>query len=120
MWKTLILPTDEKKLARKLFVEFVRDEPYALLVVFGKGEETEALVRRASKLAGKKNDPRYVIWARKRDHIAEDIAALKGGDQVGDTALGIAISMADKVCDVIKETDDTDFSRLFDAFASTE
>ena len=125
MEKTLILPTDEKALARRLFQQYVHDEPFTLIVVVGKGDTAETTVRRAAKLAGTETEPRWVVWARKPEQIAEDIAALGDSDKVMQAdavaadVLAFAVSLRNRVTDVVKADEEPDFFRLTEAWNST-
>ena len=102
--KTTILPSDEKDLARRMFNELVNEQPHVLMVVLGKGPDTETFVQRAAKLSGAEGEPRWVVWARKPDQISDLIQALQGSDKLGqDLSLvrGFSSSLTDSVRDVI-------------------
>lgn len=104
MKKTTILPTDEKALARRMFSELVDEEPHVLMVVLGKGPEAETFAKRASKLTGAETEPRWVVWARKPDQIADLVVGLEGSDKLGsglDQVRGFSMSLGDSVRDVI-------------------
>lgn len=122
--KTTILPTDEKKLALDMFRQAVFEKPRVLLVVRGKGSDAETFVRRADRLAGDANDPRWVVWARRPEQIQEAIGELKGpSDLLSEipAARGFSLSLTDEVRDVVKGTEPVpDLVRVLEAFARAE
>jgi len=122
--KTTILPTDSKSLARRIFADLVNEQPYVLFVVLGKDKVAETLVQRASRLAGKEEEPRHVVWARRPEQISEEIAALKGDETLKSSladALAFTLSLSDAIADVIgKNEPEPDLVRIFKAFAKAE
>ena len=128
--KTVILPSDDKKLAQKIFKEWVEEQPYVLLVVLGRDDNAETAVKRGSKTCGKEGEPRFCVSARKPEQIAEPISALSSGNKVVDGAgseaevksdvVAFTMSMGDEVRDVIKASEKLDFLRFMKAFMKAE
>ena len=128
--KTVILPSDDKKLAQKIFTEWVEEQPYVLLVVLGRDDNAETAVKRGSKTCGKEGEPRFCVWARKPEQIAEPISALTGASKVvtgtGSDAevksgiVAFTVSMGDEIRDVIEATEKLDFLRFMKAFMKAE
>lgn len=124
LFKTTILPTDDKRLAILMFRELVFERPQVILVVYGKGGEAETFVQRADRLAGDVNDLRWVVWARKPEQIQEVVSQLKGSpDLLGSiqTARGFSLSLTDEVRDVITSSEPVpDLVRVLEAFTKAE
>lgn len=122
--KTTILPTDEKKLALRMFQELVFERPHVLLVVRGRGPDAETFVQRADRLAFDEKDPRWVVWARKPEQIEEVVSQLQGAQDLLDaipTARGFSLSLTDEVRDVIAGSDPVpDLMRIDKAFTQAE
>ena len=122
--KTTILPSDEKSLARRMFNELVHEEPYVLMVVLGKGREAETFVQRAAKLSGAEGEPRWVVWVRKPEQIADLICALQGSDRLGQDLgqiRGFSMSLTDSVRDVIPASEPVpSLSRILLAYVRAE
>ncbi|HSG98442.1 MAG TPA: hypothetical protein VLB27_00230, partial [candidate division Zixibacteria bacterium] len=125
------LPTDSPAFARRLFTELVNDHPYVLFVTLHTGAQAEKLVTRAAALAGTANSPRWVVWARKPNHIADVIAECKGHELITggtgsvaeglDTLRGFSMSLGDEVRDVIKLTDpEPSYLRIIASYAKAE
>jgi len=134
--KTTILPTDDKKLALRMFLELVNERPHVLMVIHGRDTDAETFVKRADRLAGNPDDPRWVVWARKPEHIAEAVNDLRDpsmlfldGRATSDETLGqsrsetrgFCLSLSDEVRDVIHRADPVpDLVRIVQAFAKAE
>ena len=122
--KTTILPTDEKKLALRMFQELVFERPHVLLVVRGRGPDAETFVQRADRLAFDEKDLRWVVWARKPEQIEEVVNQLQGSQDLLDaipTSRGFSLSLTDEVRDVIAGSDPVpDFMRIDKAFTQAE
>lgn len=101
--KTTILPHESDQ-ALQAFKKLVHDEPKSLFVVLGEGPLQEKLVERADSLAGNADEWRWVVWARRPDHIKGAIKELKGASKLGDLVSVVAfmLSLTDEVVDVIK------------------
>lgn len=102
--KTTILPTDEKKLALRIFRHLIFEKPHVILVVLGRGPEAETFVQRADRLTFEEKDPRWVVWARKPEQIEEVVNELNDPDNLLDglqSLRGFSLSLTDEVRDVI-------------------
>ena len=122
--KTTILPTDDKRLALRMFRQLIFEKPLVIMVVRGKDAEAETFVQRADRLAADASDPRWVVWARKPEQVEEVIRRLKGPPDLLDaipTARGFSLSLTDEVRDVIKDVEPVpDLVRVLEAFAKAE
>jgi len=119
--KTTILPTDDKALALKLFKHAVYDTPRVLLVVVGTGAAQDSLVQRADKLAGKPDDPRWVIWARDPSAIKKEVGKFKGQQVSLAQTRAFSLSLTDTVCDVIGTAEpEPDLVRILQAYLKAE
>jgi len=124
LFKTTILPTDNKVLALRMFRQLVNERPHVLMVVNGRDPEAETFVQRADRLAGTLQDPRWVVWARKPEQIADEVNGLKGPpamhSEIADSR-GFSLSLADEIRDVIAKNDPVpDLVRILEAFAKAE
>lgn len=105
--RTTILPSDEKDLARAMFRQLVHEQAKVLFVVLGKGDEAETVVQRAD-LVARTSTWRWVCWARKPEHVQEDIRALQGSGDLADTldqTWGFSTSFGDEVRDRVLKTE---------------
>ena len=122
--RTTILPTDDKSLARSMFASLVHEQAKILLVVLGKGEDAETTVQRADRLTGHGGVPRWVCWARRPDHIQEEVAPLIGGADLAErleATRAFSLSLSDEVRDEIQSADPVpSLTRLFLAFVRAE
>ncbi len=108
LWKTTILPTDSKTLSNQILGHLIHDEPFVLIVVIGSDAEAQKLAERASARAGDKDDPWWVVWARRPNHIEEEVRSLTGSNQLPSdlsTVRGFTISFADEIIEVFPRTD---------------
>lgn len=106
LWKTTILPTDDAQLAQRVLRDLIYEEPLVLLVVLGTGEEANTFVERASRNAGARNEPWWVVWARKpkaMQPVLDDLTGKKLGDV--DKLRGFTLSMSDRVVDTFLLSD---------------
>lgn len=124
MKKTTILPSDEKKIARRMFTELVHESPHILMVVLHKGTDSETFARRAANLTGNEDEPRWVVWARKPEQVEDLILALDGADQLGNDLArirGFSTSLSDVVRDVISVSEPVpSLTRVMLAFVRAE
>ena len=122
--KTTILPTDDKKLALRIFRHLIFEKPHVILVVLGRGKEAEIFVDHAYRLAADANSPRWVVWARKPEQIEEVVNQLQGPQELLDTiktSRGFSLALTDEVRDFIKDTESVpDLVRVLKAFAKAE
>lgn len=124
LFKTTILPTDNKELAVRMLRDLIFERPAVLMVVRGRDADAETFVQRADQLAFDEIDPRWVVWARKPEQIEEVVQELKGPANLLKeipASRGFSLSLADEVKDVIAGSEPVpDLVRVDQAFTKAE
>jgi len=122
--KTLILPTDDAQLAAALLRDYLATIKKILFVAIGDDKRTRDTVLKADKLAGKIEDPRWVVWVRSRKCAKAALQELKLLDAALLTnwakVLAVSVNFKNTVCDVVSNETDPNFTRIFEAFARSE
>lgn len=126
--RTIIIPTDDKSLALRLFNSAVYDEDVLVAVVLGNGEQKEQIVKWADKRARVvvQDFGRKVIWIRDVSILEDEIRKLPLESEDAKEKMGAAIdlntialfsvSLANTVMDVIKNDEDINILRIDMAF----
>lgn len=120
---TLIIPTDDKILAQKMFESLIYDEDFLLVIVLGDDDIAQKAVKYADSrarisIAGYE---RKVVWIRNREILSKEIKALNDGlaslpkDNL-ERVVAFSVSFSDTVMDVILSSETIDFLRLDLAF----
>jgi len=121
--RTTILPSDDKKLAKAMFRQLIHEQAKVVVVVLGTGAEAETTVQRADQVA-RTGVWRWVCWARKPEHIREDVAELKGAGDLPeklDTTRVFSTSFGDEVRDRIHTTEPVPgITRLMQSYVRAE
>ena len=126
--RTIIIPTDDRSLAQRLFNSAVYDEDVLVVVVLGEGPQKEQIVKWADKRAQVviQGFGRKVIWIRDLTILEEEIRKLPlesedAKDKMGanvdlNTIALFSISLANTVMDVVKNNEETSILRIDMAF----
>lgn len=126
--RTIIIPTDDKSLAKRLFKSAVYDEDVLVAVVIGDGPQKEQIVKWADKRAQVvvQGFGRKVIWIRDVSILEDEIRKLTLESEDAKEKMGTAvdlnkialfsISLANTVMDVIKDDEEMNILRIDMAF----
>lgn len=126
--RTIIIPTDDRSLAQRLFNSAVYDEDVLVVVVLGEGPQKEQIVKWADKRAQVviQSFGRKVIWIRDLTILEDEIRKLPlesedAKDKMGanvdlNTIALFSISLANTVMDVVKDDEEINILRIDMAF----
>lgn len=122
--KTLILPTDDAQLSSALLRDYLGTIKKILFIAIGDDKRTRDTVLKADKLAGKMEDPRWVVWVRSRSKAKSALQEMKLLDATTlkdwSKVLALSVNFKNTVCDVLGNEADPNFTRIFEAYAKSE
>jgi len=117
--RTTIL-SDDPEAAQREFDRWVHHEAVVLLVIFGTGLSVEQTIQDADGIAENLSKLAHVLWARDRSLIEDQVRALEASPSLRKqlpTAQGFALSLTDKVVDVLRGSESPpDLVRIFELF----
>lgn len=126
--RTIIIPTDDRELAQRLFKTVVYDEDVLVAVVLGAGPQKEQIVQWADKRAQVviQGFGRKVVWIRDESVLEDEIRKLplesddakeKMDAKIDLNTIALfSISLANTVMDVIKNEEEINILRIDMAF----
>ena len=122
---TTILPAGDDKQASLILNNLINEQDLVLFIQSGSGKWSEDLVQKADQVAITRKEIRRVVWIKNPDGVKPIITSLidnSGVDNalIAEPDFAITLSMAGKICDVIRNAEQPDFVRINDAFLKAE